>query len=63
MTLHSTRPHEKAIVFSQWPEMIDIVAQALQANRIPFFHVKTKGKDFERGGQVPQFISSTSRCT
>jgi SNF2 family DNA or RNA helicase len=46
---------EKAIVFSQWAEMLDIVGEALAANHIRFAAVANKGKDFSARGPVARF--------
>ena len=48
---------DKAIVFSQWPEMIDIVGEALSANNILFSVCVNRGKDFEDGGTLERFKS------
>ena len=53
----STGDGDKAIVFSQWPEMIDIVGEALTANNILFSICVNRGKDFEDGGTLERFKS------
>eukprot|EP01033_Poteriospumella_lacustris_P000231 gene231-153_t len=41
------RIDEKAIVFSQWSEMLEIVADALRMNQIPFTSCFNRQRDFE----------------
>ena len=48
---------DKAIVFSQWTEMIDIVGEALSANNILFSICVNRGKDFADGGTLERFKS------
>ena len=48
---------DKAIVFSQWTEMIDIVSEALTANNILFSICVNRGKDFADGGTLERFKS------
>lgn len=48
---------DKAIVFSQWTEMIDIVSEALTANNILFSICANRGKDFADGGTLERFKS------
>ena len=46
---------DKGVIFSQWDEMLDIVATALESNRIAFIRPKS-GKHF--GNSIKQFRSS-----
>jgi len=56
--LMESNEDEKAIVFSQWPEMLDIVVQSLLMNEIPYVHIKDKLKDFAPGGRMSKFKDS-----
>jgi Ring finger domain/Helicase conserved C-terminal domain len=48
---------EKAIVFSQWSEMLEIVGEALQANNILFSMCMSRAKDFSDCGSLETFKS------
>ena len=48
---------EKAIVFSQWSEMLEIVGEALRANKILFSMCMSRAKDFSDCGALETFKS------
>jgi Ring finger domain/Helicase conserved C-terminal domain len=48
---------EKAIVFSQWSEMLEIVGEALRANNILFSMCMSRAKDFSDCGSLETFKS------
>ena len=49
---------EKAIVFSQWTEMIELVAEALHYNQIQFSLCMNRQKDFGAKGSLEKFKSN-----
>ena len=50
---------EKAIVFSQWTEMIEIIGEALRENNILFSLCANRSKDFSDRGALERFKSDT----
>ena len=55
----SRREDEKAIVFSQWPEMIDLVAEKLKMNSMKYALANDRRKHFGQGGPVEKFKHNT----
>ncbi|KAJ1405774.1 P-loop containing nucleoside triphosphate hydrolase protein [Ochromonadaceae sp. CCMP2298] len=49
------RQEEKALVFSQWGEMLDIVAEAFTRQGLPFARCADRTKDFDQVGSVGVF--------
>jgi len=46
---------EKAIVFSQWSEMIELVAEKLKVNSMQYVIANDRGKHFKQGGPIDTF--------
>ena len=46
---------EKAIVFSQWIEMIELIGKSLRLNDIKYVIAKDSKKDFSQGGPIDIF--------
>eukprot|EP01032_Pedospumella_encystans_P008056 gene8056-9603_t len=51
---------EKAIVFSQWVEMIDIVGEAFRSNNIPHVKCINRNKDFTGTGSLQSFRTDST---